>query len=90
MPLYLLNIHSNEAREILIELDDLSPLLQEGLLVEAKNKKEAREYATKHHNTVRSPQKTANMPPEEIQIRTDYRNLWKDPDISSVQEVSSS
>lgn len=90
MPIYLLNIHNTEAREVLIELDDLSPLLQEGLLIEAKNKREAREYATKHHNTMRSTKKTICMPPEEIQVRTDYRNLWKDPDISSIQEVSSS
>jgi hypothetical protein len=90
MPLYLLNVHNNEARELLIELDDLSPLLQEGLLVEAKNTKEAREYATKHHNTMRATRKAPHMAPEEIQIRTDYRNLWKDPDISSIQEISSS
>ena len=90
MPIYLLNVHNHEARELLIELDDLSPLLQEGLLVEAKNKKEAREYATKHYNTMRATKKAPHMPHEEIQVRTDYRNLCKDPDISSIQQVSSS
>ncbi len=90
MPIYLLNVHNTEAREVLIELEDLSLLLQEGLLVEANNKSEAREYATRHHNTMRATKRITRMLPEEIKIRTDYRNLWNDPDISSIQEISSS
>ncbi len=89
MPFYLLNVYNLEAREALIELDDLSLLLQEGLFVEAEDETKAREYATKHHNTLRSDKTNTLMTPEELEIRSYYHHLWQGPNLSSIKEIAS-